>query len=157
MGKKKLSKKFEKAFNQYEEDDLKVILEAEFNRNLKNYKSSLEAKEILNQFNIPYFGITKYYNYVLNQLLLLCEKHHVYVNDNIEISLNDVIDRIKENCEIQIKMYERYKDVISTNLYTFPHDNNYINLLDTEELRNLYNNIIEKLKEDDKVLVKKHE
>ena len=157
MKNKKINKKFEKLFNKYEDDEMKAILSEELIKNIKYYKSCMEAKEILNQSNLPFFGMTKYHYYILNQLTLLCEKYNVFVDKNIDISFSDVIERIKENYNIQYKLYEDYKDIISKEIHAIQKDNNYIYLLNTNELTNLYHNIIEKLKDDDKVMVKKYE
>ena len=154
MGKKKLNKKIEKLFNHYEEDELKVLLEEELIKNIRYYKSSMEAKEILNQFNLPYFGMNKYHRYILNQLSMLCIKYHIYVSNDIYVSIDEVIERIKENLSIQEKLYKKYQYALDINNINNPNDD----ILTGEELSNIYNSIIEKLKEDnDKVMVKKYE
>ena len=118
------------------------------------YKSIMDAKEILSQFNIPYFGMNKFHYYILNQLTILCDKYHIYVNKNIDVSIIDVIERLKENLSIQEKLYKKYQYDLSTNNVSSQKDN----ILSVEELNNIYNSIIEKLMEDnEKVLVKKYE
>ena len=154
MKNKKLSKKFEKLFNYYDDDEFKIMLEEELIKNIKYYKSSMDAKEILSQFNIPYFGMNKFHYYILNQLTMLCDKYHIYVNKNIDVSIIDVIERLKENLSVQEKLYKKYQYDLSTNNVSSQKDN----ILSVEELNNIYNSIIEKLMEDnEKVLVKKYE
>ena len=154
MKNKKLSKKFEKLFNYYDDDEFKIMLEEELIKNIKYYKSSMDAKEILSQFNIPYFGMNKFHYYILNQLTILCDKYHIYVNKNIDVSIIDVIERLKENLSVQEKLYKKYQYDLSTNNVCSQKDN----ILNVEELNNIYNSIIEKLMEDnEKVLVKKYE
>lgn len=154
MKNKKLSKKFEKLFNYYDNDEFKIMLEEELIKNIKYYKSSMDAKEILSQFNIPYFGMNKFHYYILNQLTILCDKYHIYVNKNIDVSIIDVIERLKENLSVQEKLYKKYQYDLSTNNVSSQNDN----ILSVEELNNIYNSIIEKLMEDnEKVLVKKYE
>ena len=89
--------------------------------------------------------------------MLASSRYHIYVNENIDVSMEDVTERIKENQIIQAKLNAKYQYALSINACEASHDKN-INDLNDEELNNLYNGIIEKLKEDnDKVMVKKYE
>ncbi len=156
MFKGTVKKKYQNIFDKYSIEDLKDLLQRELEKYMIIVKSSRIATAILNEYGLPFYEINEDYFKMVNALVHYCETKGINTlyDNEIEITLDDIITRINENRYAHLAQMDELAYMCDTFLYDdcYQINKNYI-----KEINDLYDAIIDRLKKERKIKVKRNE
>ena len=158
MSKDKIKRKYKKLFSKYNKKELKEILEREIDNYIRIVKSEEIASKILKQYYLPYYDMHEDYKMMVQQFILYCKEKGINykIDNDISITNEEIATRINENKYYQLSVIEELGYLYDEFLYD--ETLNHPQKIDYDSINNMYDFILNNIKkENEKVMVKKHE